>query len=316
MTEQPLAFTIFGVPRSGTAALARGANRHPRVFCLHEWQIGTRDGVPTPRFPAILHNPAGFQISQRLGDTEAATLARKAGRWPSLVYGNKNPEYFLGFHQLLRVAPEARHSAICRCPYDVAPSWDARASAPSDVSWPAGKIGLFSVIDWLLMLDCIALYGSAIRVLSFDAAYFGQPDTFVAWLEWVAGFPVPQYVRDAFASLIMNTLPEARGKPAQGPAARVLDRIGARDAHDVIVAARWAPGTALAADLRAYVDRVAEQAAELVATSLRNGGGGARLGPHMGGRAARPLRRPPRAQPRHDGRAGDAGRRPRRRTAH
>lgn len=45
-------------------------------------------------------------------------------------------------------------------------SWDARAANPNDHLWDRGQLGLFAILDWLVLLDTLAAFPGDISLIA------------------------------------------------------------------------------------------------------------------------------------------------------
>jgi hypothetical protein len=157
----PLGFAVFGVPRSGTTAVARYLNAHRGVICLHE------------RFdPALAHN--GLRFPGALFDApwggeanRKENLVRFVGEetGPVTLWGAKTPRYYLRLARVMAGVPSGRGVHCYRRPEEVAQSYNDRAANPRD-HWRAQLKGLFGVLELPI---CIA------RMLSVPGDFLTVP---------------------------------------------------------------------------------------------------------------------------------------------
>lgn len=268
-----LGFTIMGVPRSGTTALVRAANLHPRVFCTNEWAIGPRAADPGFALPELYFRPERFGISRKLNPEEAEALRAKLAASGSLVYGDKTPRYYLDFEPTRAALPRARHTALYRSPYAFAMSWDRRARDDEDHRWKRGQTGLFSFVEWLLFLDSVAVFADHLRIVAFDRMFFGSAGFFAEWLAWAAGTPAGAQAVAGFEAGLLDAVPPDAERKADCPYAALLDEAGVAELDALFDRVAWTGAPALAAPLNAYLDASAQRLAEGVARRAIEAGG-------------------------------------------
>ena len=139
---RPLDFAVFGVPRSGTTAVARYLNAHAGVLCLHE------------RFdPELKHN--GLNFPDALFDApwggeanRKRNLVRFVGdkQPPIRLWGAKTPRYYLRLPRVMAGIPSGRAIFCWRRPEEAARSWNDRALNPAD-HWRPQLRGLFGILE-------------------------------------------------------------------------------------------------------------------------------------------------------------------------
>lgn len=139
---RPLDFAVFGVPRSGTTAVARYLNAHAGVICLHE------------RFdPELKH--AGLAFPDALFDAPWGGEANRkqnlvrfiGGKQPPIrLWGAKTPRYYLRLPRVMAGIPSGRAVFCWRRPEEVAQSFTDRALNPND-HWRPQLRGLFGILE-------------------------------------------------------------------------------------------------------------------------------------------------------------------------
>jgi len=141
-------FIAYGVPRSGTTALAKLLNTHPSVFCGIE-------RFPIDHLSRDLLTPAGVldrSIPTAHYDRNLEYLRHK----PQIVaFGDKTPRYYFSSRRLDKEIPELKRIVIVRELADVMSSWQARADNPDDRAWHRGQHGLFALLDHLVLVDSL-----------------------------------------------------------------------------------------------------------------------------------------------------------------
>lgn len=138
----PLGFVVFGVPRSGTTAVARYLNAHRDVICLHErFDPGLKHAGLT--FPdALFDAPWGGEANRK------QNLLRFAGdkTGPITLWGAKTPRYYLRLPRVMAGVPSGRGVHCYRRAEDVARSYNDRADNPAD-HWRGQLRGLFGMLE-------------------------------------------------------------------------------------------------------------------------------------------------------------------------
>jgi hypothetical protein len=266
MPAIPLSFTIMGVPRSGTTALVRATNLHPRVFCTNEWQLGLRAADPGFILPDALLDPERFQIDRMLRHRDMSLLNEKLARGEPLVLGDKLPRYYMSFERLKAALPNARHTALYRSPYAFSMSWDARARNEQDALWGRGQIGLFAILDWLLFLDRIATFAADLRLITFDDLFFGPSGHFADWLSWASGLPVDWQTVAMFEATLSGKRAPDESSTGECPYKELLDAIGARDMNAVASQTPWTATDQQAPAFRAFVEAAADRVVDDIGT--------------------------------------------------
>lgn len=139
---RPLDFVVYGVPRSGTTAVARYLNAHAGVLCLHE-----RFDPETPHkgltFPgSVFDAPWGGEANRK------ANLAGflEGKRPPVRLWGAKTPRYYLRLPRVLAGTAEGKAVLCWRRPEEVAQSFTDRALNPND-HWRPQLLGLFGILE-------------------------------------------------------------------------------------------------------------------------------------------------------------------------
>ena len=158
---RPLDFAVFGVPRSGTTAVARYLNAHAGIICLHE------------RFdPELKHH--GLNFPDALFDAPWGGEANRkrnlirfvGGKQPPIrLWGAKTPRYYLRLPRVMAGIPSGRAIFCWRRPEEAARSWNDRALNPKD-HWRPQLRGLFGILEAPV---CIA------RMLSTQGDYLTVP---------------------------------------------------------------------------------------------------------------------------------------------
>lgn len=160
---RPLDFAVFGVPRSGTTAVARYLNAHAGVICLHE-RFDPEARHVGLTFPAsVFDAPWGGEANRR------ANLGRfLAEKFPPVrLWGAKTPRYYLRLPRVMAGIPSRRAVHCWRRPEEVAQSYADRAANPQD-HWRPQLRGLFGILETPI---CIA------RMLATEGEFLTVPHT-------------------------------------------------------------------------------------------------------------------------------------------
>src|SRR5215216_1215008 len=117
-----LDFIVFGVPRSGTKALARALSLHPHVYCAVERFSYRRDH-------SRLVFPDSFTRDDvRMGARGRAKVRRiradLSGKKDVRYVGNKQPRYYFALERVNREVPRLKNVWIYREPSGFMQSWN------------------------------------------------------------------------------------------------------------------------------------------------------------------------------------------------
>ena len=144
----PRTLIVGGCPRSGTTALARLLNCHPRVLLGDEryyWRFENGELAPG------LFEPGRFfdlQEADRHWDEDRPPLPEGAGcdRFEDAAWvGDKYPPLWRAYGAIAERLPDAQILCVVRNPLSVAESYAARA-ADEDDGWPFGAER--ALTDW------------------------------------------------------------------------------------------------------------------------------------------------------------------------
>jgi hypothetical protein len=158
-------FFCFGLPRSGTSALARLLNLPNDVFC----------GLELLRFPDSLAVPLSWQVLEAsLTPGTNELLYRRKADCPVRAIGNKEPFYYLALDALAQANPGARFITIYRDLPFVMASCNARARNPRD-GWPRGMIGALAGYMIADLCHCLLHPPAAaeLSVFEYESLLFG-----------------------------------------------------------------------------------------------------------------------------------------------
>lgn len=244
---QRLTFIVFGVPRSGTKALARALNLHPQILCASE-RFDYRVDHSELAFPDDFLG--GRRLMDRLDRRKLQTLRALASEKPDVRFvGNKLPRYYLALDRLNSELPELRNIAIYRSPYDFIPSWNRKEAAHGSSRWLAGDIGLYGFLDLLVCLQNLVRQPRAF-LFPYDYGLNESVEPILAAVDFVGA---DRTVFDQ-GTFLERTLPKRRTNPRRIPLAahevEFLDRLRVRDL-DEIVASGWGN---VAAPLASQID--------------------------------------------------------------
>jgi hypothetical protein len=167
MTSQ-LDFIVFGPGRSGTTAFARAFNAHPQIFCAIEFLPPKADHSEF-RMPEDL-------LRLHLADTPVKAksmqiLREKLLRGDVSAFGNKMPNYYFQLERLRRELPNLKLFYIYRSPLEFVHSWDRRAEKEGD-RWPAGRLGIFGIIEQIFCLKRMASLPFDVSMVSYRSLFF------------------------------------------------------------------------------------------------------------------------------------------------
>lgn len=142
-----LDFLVYGLPRSGTSAVANYLSAVPGVHCGLEV-------FPTFMDHGAIRAPRDFLAHDDPLWRPASVAQVTAQAGGIRVWGNKTPTYFYNLSALYdQLGPVP--SLLCLRPLDqVAASYAMRAANPQD-SWPRGRGALYACGDALVMLHAL-----------------------------------------------------------------------------------------------------------------------------------------------------------------
>ena len=150
----PKVLFLCGVGRSGTTALARCLNRHPKIVMGIERYARTLTVAQRRGFDylALFEKERFFEFrpsdSPKDASTEAALYADARRRYDDATYvGDKVPGLFRRIPFLHDAFPACKVVYLLRDPVAVATSWQARAENPRD-SWPRKNGFAAAVAEW------------------------------------------------------------------------------------------------------------------------------------------------------------------------
>jgi Sulfotransferase family len=149
-----LDFIVFGVPRSGTKALARALSLHPYVYCALERFSYRRDHSKLV-FPGsftradALSGPHGRSKVHRV----RADLARKG---EINHVGNKQPRYYFALERVNREVPGLKNIWIYRSPAGFIQSWNRKEARHRTSRWSAGQVGVFGALELVAAIESCA----------------------------------------------------------------------------------------------------------------------------------------------------------------
>jgi hypothetical protein len=132
-------FTVFGLARSGTTALANCINLHPQIFCANEF-LGPEpsDNIVKSAFPGIF-------FDKRINLVKAEDNKRVFEKKKTIVkFGNKYPRNYAYLDRWSSSFPCIINIGIYRENLGFMSSWNLRAA---EGSWPSGRIGVLGVIE-------------------------------------------------------------------------------------------------------------------------------------------------------------------------
>lgn len=203
-------FIVSGVGRSGTTAVARALNLHPRVWCAIEHVDHAADHRGLFQEPdALLRAGASathFQFNRGALDTKRrATLA---------AIGNKWPQYFLRWQGVLSEMDAPRAIVVVRDLAAVMASWNARLA---EGSFPSNYASAYAMIDCpeMVRVACSALPCDTLFV-SYRTLLFGErcAEPFARALAHI-GAPADIDAAEAFSAQIANNPYVAARQPAE-----------------------------------------------------------------------------------------------------
>jgi tetratricopeptide (TPR) repeat protein len=261
--RRPLDFIVLGVGRSGTTALARALNLDPAIFCAIEYfHEMPRGDFARMRMPDAFFDEAWRATTPQNTRNSREMLRAKLAAGPVGAYGNKHPSYTLVMDAVNAAMPGLRNLCIYRGPAAIADSWERRAVNPRDAAWPSGRVGLYGVISWLLLLSRLVEARQDVRIIDYRALFFESPDYAEATYRYVTAGEPSSGVMDRFRAEMFNASPGSGGRgrsgggrtaPAGGPHDRFLQEIGAPDLDALMTGHGFTALDPVRETLRAFV---------------------------------------------------------------
>ena len=232
--QRRLDFIVFGVPRSGTKALARALSLHPHVYCALErfsYQHDHAEIVFPDSFTSTgdLWDPHDRANVKRV----RADIAAKA----ELRYvGNKQPRYYFALERVNREVPGLKNVWIYRSPSGFLQSWNRQAADDSKIRWHSGQIGLFGVLELLCCLDSCSRLAEDVFVFPYEQGLNESEEPVLETLAFLGA----DGDRFDLARFSRKYLPAAKGRTRAPPAPyeQVLIDAIRTDEVDQIVATR------------------------------------------------------------------------------
>lgn len=258
-----LDYIVLGVGRSGTTALARALNLDPAIFCAIEYfHEMPRADFARLRMPDAFFDEAWRATTPQNTRNSREMLRGKLAAGPVRAYGNKHPSYTLVMDAVNEAMPGLRNLCIYRGPAAIADSWERRAVNPRDAAWPSGRVGLYGIVSWLLLLSRLVEARQAVRIIDYRALFFESPDFAEATYRYVADGEPSAGVMDRFRGEMFNASPGSGGRgragggraaPADGPHDALLREIGAPDLDARMTSEGFATLDAVRETLRGFV---------------------------------------------------------------
>jgi hypothetical protein len=152
--DRPLDFIVFGVPRSGTKALARSLSLHPHVYCARERFTHARDHAQLV-FPDSFTSTCDVTSRHDLRKVKALQ-SELSGKRSVRHAGNKYPRYYFALERINREVPGLRNLWIYRSPTGFMQSWNRKEADHRRARWHAGQVGLFGVLELMCCIGSCA----------------------------------------------------------------------------------------------------------------------------------------------------------------
>ena len=233
--RQRLSFIVFGVPRSGTKALARALSLHPNVLCASERFDYTTDHSRLSYPDDFLDRPRLMDCLdwEKLQEVEAMSAAKTDVRF----VGNKLPRYYLALDRINSELPALRNIAIYRSPSGFIPSWNRRERNHGESRWLAGEIGLFGFLELLVCLQNLVRQPRAF-LFPYALGLNESVEPVLGALEFIGADP-ERFDRETFVARLMpKRVTNPRRIPLEPHEAEFLDRVKAREL-DRLVGRSW-----------------------------------------------------------------------------
>jgi hypothetical protein len=183
----PLDFIVFGVPRSGTKALAHALNLHPNVYCAPE-RFHFRTDHSRISFPDSFLDASDGSDEESVEKIQQISneLARKVD---VTHVGNKLPRYYFALHRINREVPALKNIWIYRSPYGFVQSWNRRELGKERGNWPAGQIGLFGLLELFCCIEACVSLTKDVLVFPYDHGLNRSVEPVLQALEFLGADP-------------------------------------------------------------------------------------------------------------------------------
>jgi hypothetical protein len=218
---------VFGVPRSGTKALARALNLHPHVYCAIERFSYQRDHSGLV-FPDSFTRWDGF-MSGRSRAKVRRIRTDLAGKDEIHHVGNKQPRYYLDLERLNREVPRLQNLWIYRSPSGFVQSWNRREARHRATQWRAGQVGLFGLLELLVCIDNCARLEQPVFVFPYDHGLNESTEPILRTLDFL-GADRQLFDLSRFESRV---LPGARDRNRSAPSPHEQELIEALQMDDL-----------------------------------------------------------------------------------
>lgn len=152
LMSQKLDYIVFGVPRSGTTAVARYLNCVNEVHCGVECFGYGADHSNIFAPDAFINNPF-YPSNESSLKYSRADIAKKGGK--IAFFGNKLPKYFYRLQGVVNEIEQPKAILCYRHVEDAANSYTSRAKRDRD-AWPEGHVGAYAALDMVLQLYAIS----------------------------------------------------------------------------------------------------------------------------------------------------------------
>jgi hypothetical protein len=153
LVARRLDFIVYGLPRSGTTAMARALNAHTKILCGIE-RFSPRHDHAEIIFPESFYDKKYEASKANIARTETY-INRKGTNFVHV--GNKTPRYYLRLDKILDSLRRPKAILCARSIEEAARSWDSLEHAGGG-SWADGRVGLFAAAEAPLCLaaTCVA----------------------------------------------------------------------------------------------------------------------------------------------------------------
>lgn len=152
-------FTIFGVARSGTTALASAINLHPKLFCSIEAFLPHKK-INQFSFPDAFMD---FDICGEKSIKHKKMISEKK---TIISYGNKFPRYFAYIDFISQQFPNIINIGVYREDFNIVHSWNERVKSESN--WDKGRTGIVGVFEQLAFFSYLFKSENKIKTYLFS----------------------------------------------------------------------------------------------------------------------------------------------------
>ncbi|MCG8558511.1 MAG: hypothetical protein MI824_01815 [Hyphomicrobiales bacterium] len=255
--SRTLDFIVFGVARSGTGALVRALNLHPSVFCgagLFHYQADHTQIF----FPESFSDTSGSTDQQHLQKIEK-TKDKLEGKGDSLAIGHKNPQYYLILEKINNQISNLNNVWIYRSPYGFIQSWNRRESNHKRGNWPAGRVGLYGLIELLCCVQSTIKLQRDVFLFPYEDGLNTSAEPCLKALAFLGADPALFDMETFEARLLLKKRSDGHRWPLAPHEEELLDVLKINELDQIVGHYCGVMSSSLKADLSDYLESLADR---------------------------------------------------------